>query len=902
MNTSDAILERHPVEELAEEFVIRYRRGERPSLSEFVKQYPDIAAELGDIIQALLMLEDLGAASDETSATLPLPEKLGEYRIIREIGRGGMGVVYEAEQGDLGRRVALKVLPSAALLRPTHLERFRREARAAARLHHTNIIPVYGVGAQDGIHYYAMQHIPGRGLDEIIGEMRGIKSQPKADTAKAIVTPLSGTSQPGSSEYYRGVARVGLQIAEALAHAHEHGVLHRDVKPANVVLDETGNAWLGDFGLAQLRDEAPLTSTGSFVGTLRYLAPERFKNEGDARSDVYALGATLYELVTLKPIFDETDRARLIRQVTLDEPIKPRRVDPHIPKDLETLIIKAIAKNPADRYVTAGALADDLRRYLADRPVAARRITHWEQLRRWMRRNPLLAGLIATVFATLSVGLGATFWQWQRAQEETKDKIAALGEVEKQRSAAQRESQRAWQALRNSNKGMSATRKKPMAEFRRTLHEEMLRLYDEMSSDGHPEHLVDRAIIARGLGEAYSELGQPAKALASFSQSAAMLEETPDGPDIDYQRGTSHYCLGQWLYDARNFSEAEPAASRSVSELRRAVEIEPTAIPVRLQLAKSLHLLARTQRSLKQPDADEGQEAAVILQQVHVDDPKNIDVAIELARFHGEISRDWVTAGRAEQGLAAARSAVEIMDQLLAEWPNRCDVIENTAHACDALANANNKAKDKVAGLAASQRATAMYRLLVRQDPTDPSYQHAVAASLHNLGKILGDIQDPAEGLKLLDEGMQHIRLARTINPAHAQIRRTENQLLMARVLLFAFQEDHRNTAKAAAEMVQNANSGTDLHVEASHRLLNCILFVIRDNSLEPEERDRLRREYRDQAAAYLQVAADRGFANVQSLSKVPFRGFQRDPVFQPVFAKIAENEKNAAKPRADAK
>jgi serine/threonine protein kinase len=415
------------VDLLAEEFLTRFRRGERPSVQEYAAKYPDHADQIRDLFPALVVLEQAAPPSNSESAspaTAPpavsaasLPEQLGDYRIVREIGRGGMGVVYEAEQQSLGRRVALKVLLRQAAQDARMVARFRRESRAAAQLHHTNIVPVYEVGQQGGLCYYAMQFICGQALDEVFREMQHLRTEGRGET-----TPLDPSSSSLTSEvmsnyrrYCRNVARLGLQAAEALAYAHARGVIHRDIKPANLLLDTTGVLWVSDFGLVKTQDPA-LTDTGDLVGTLRYMAPERFRGECDARADVYALGLTLYELLVLRPAFDAKDRLHLVEQIGSQEPARPRTLDPRIPRDLETLLMKAIEKDPRRRYPSAEALAADLRRFLADEPIRARRVGPVERLGRWGRRNPLVAGLSAAVVLVAALGFAGVYGQMQVAQ------------------------------------------------------------------------------------------------------------------------------------------------------------------------------------------------------------------------------------------------------------------------------------------------------------------------------------------------------------------------------------------------------------------------------------------------------------------------------------------------------
>jgi eukaryotic-like serine/threonine-protein kinase len=468
--------ERNPVELLAEEFLDRKRRGEQPTLQEYLERHPAMADEIRDLFPAILMIEDLGGSSGATTGSLAAEngaatgmrlQRLGDYRILRQIGRGGMGVVYEAEQESLGRRVALKVLSTGSLLDPKQVRRFEREAKAAAKLHHTNIVPVFGVGQHEGHHYFVMQLIVGLGLDVVLDDLRRLRTSKSsaslaaaaapssriagltgADVARSLFTgqfdevapaadgsitepfddatrPLangtpsdsssSPTILPMSSElsvssdpdrqFYRSIARIGVQVAEALEYANRQGILHRDVKPSNLLLDNHGNVWVADFGLAKSSDADDLTHTGDILGTIRYMAPERFSGHCDARSDVYSLGLTLYELAGLRPAYEASDRHRLMERVLHEQPERLRKVAPGVPRDLETIIAKATAREPAGRYATASALAEDLRRFVEDRPIRARRVSPTERLARWCRRNPWLATSVGLAAASMVLAL-----------------------------------------------------------------------------------------------------------------------------------------------------------------------------------------------------------------------------------------------------------------------------------------------------------------------------------------------------------------------------------------------------------------------------------------------------------------------------------------------------------------
>jgi serine/threonine protein kinase len=342
--------------------------------------------------------------------------RLGDFRLLREVGRGGMGVVYEAEQISLRRRVALKVLPFAAAIDPRQLQRFKNEALAAAHLRHENIVPVHAVGCQRGVHYYAMQFIEGQSLAALIADLRlpladcldklaaGKPASPTASTAP--IAAITTERATGTRRYFDWVAGLGRQAALALEYAHETGIVHRDIKPANLLLDPRGQLWVTDFGLAQVTGDSNLTATGELLGTLRYASPEQAlgrRGVVDHRSDVYSLGATLYELLTLRPPFDGRDRHELLQQIAREQPPSVRSLTAAVPVELETIVLKALRKDPADRYQTAQELADDLRRYQDHRPILARRPTFPERLRMWSRRHPAVLGIGAITLVLLTV-------------------------------------------------------------------------------------------------------------------------------------------------------------------------------------------------------------------------------------------------------------------------------------------------------------------------------------------------------------------------------------------------------------------------------------------------------------------------------------------------------------------
>jgi hypothetical protein len=376
---------------ILDQYLANLQAGGAPDRGQLLAEHPALAAQLEACLAGIEFIH----RATRTVAADEAPTQLGEFRILRELGRGGMGVVYEAEQTSLRRRVALKVLRFGVVADPEAMERFQREAETVARLHHTNIVPIFAVGSERGVQYYAMQYIAGRSLADVQTE-----------------SERSGQPPAGAL-----VARWGLQAAEALAHAHQRGVIHRDVKPSNLILDAEGVVWLTDFGLAKRVDEVTLTISGALMGTPRYMSPEQveaIRRPVDHRTDLYSLGATLYELATGRPLFDAATPHAVLSQILTVEPPRPRLVRPGLSRDLETVILTCLAKDPGKRYATAQALADDLRAVLDGRPIQARRAPWTERLARSVRKHKKALASAATAVAACLLLVAASYaaWRW----------------------------------------------------------------------------------------------------------------------------------------------------------------------------------------------------------------------------------------------------------------------------------------------------------------------------------------------------------------------------------------------------------------------------------------------------------------------------------------------------------
>jgi serine/threonine protein kinase/Tfp pilus assembly protein PilF len=556
-----------------------------------------------------------------------------------------MGVVYEAQQISLDRRVALKVLPFAAALDGRQLQRFKNEAQAAAQLHHTHIVPVYGVGTERGVHYYAMQFIEGQTLATLIRDLRrsegretagetdpaglragsvpagalgakdtsttgsyplapfvpayrqgvGLLAARTADTAPQ-APPATPYSARGPA-YFRTVANLALQAAEGLEHAHQLGIIHRDVKPSNLLLDGQGQLWVTDFGLAHCQSQPGLTMTGDLLGTLRYMSPEQTLAQRvavDHRTDVYSLGVTLYELLTFEPAVPGGDRHEILRQIAFEEPRPPRRLHKAIPAELEIIAGKAMEKRPEDRYGTAGELAEDLHRFLADKPLLARPPTLRQRCSRWCRRHrPVVtAGLVALLTAS-AFSLVGSVQLWSAYRAETAAYEAAADQSERLRANLAT----ALQVLDEIYLQVAEVRlpRDGPADLAadRALLEKALRFYERFARENRA-----RPGVQREVARAYWRVANIDLLLVRLERaregylrarelSGRLAEEAPDDPDLQYELASVDHGLAEVARTQGHWKEAMRCFRRSVAVFGRLAARHPTHPRYRAATANS---------------------------------------------------------------------------------------------------------------------------------------------------------------------------------------------------------------------------------------------------------------------------------------------------------------------------
>jgi serine/threonine protein kinase/formylglycine-generating enzyme required for sulfatase activity len=371
---------------------------------------PELLREVRQLLSApedADFLEPPGSGEEAREA----PQWLGDFEIFEEIGRGGMGIVYRARQTSLNREVAVKLLPRASMLKRRHIERFHRETLAAAKLHHPAIVPIHAVGREAGIHYFAMDYVAGRSLNAELELLRDeLNGKPVADR---ILPPFE------SREYITAIAQVCAKIAEALQFAHAHGVVHRDVKPHNILLDRSGTPFVVDFGLAKVEELGSLTHSGEIAGTPYYMSPEQAlakRVKIDHRTDVFSLGVVLYEALSLHRPFEGSTSHEILYAITFRVPKRLRRTNPRVPRDLETVCEKAMAKSPEERYASAGELADELTRFLNHLAIHTQPVSYWKRLVQHVehRRNWYVP---SAVMAAVLVACVPALMQWAERRD-----------------------------------------------------------------------------------------------------------------------------------------------------------------------------------------------------------------------------------------------------------------------------------------------------------------------------------------------------------------------------------------------------------------------------------------------------------------------------------------------------
>ena len=737
-------------------FTAEIREGNTPDLEQYVRTYPQHSDELPDLLSSIAMIEGLknyspnSAVPDQRFTEIDVPDFLGEYRIVSEIGRGGMGIVFEAVHETLGRRVAIKVMTVSTIGNTKHLERFHREAVSAASLHHTNIASVFGAGEDNGLHFYVMEFIDGKSLSQVLkgnteirndtisfhGTTPASETKPvpteAVDRSEDVLT--AGKQEIRRKDRYKWVADTGEQIADALVYAHEKNILHRDIKPSNLVLDNSGTVWLTDFGLAKNIANDSLTKTGDIIGTPQYMAPESFSGTYDTRSETYCLGLTLYELSTLRPAFEQSSPGQVIKAVTTTSPPLPKKIDPRMPRDLATIIAKSISREPQHRYQTAEELRDDLRAFSEDRPISARTMTVWDQAVQFSRRNPLAAALSAFLFVALSLlavtaatGYMITRSALERAESNVdiafeafdqtfQQYIAHDGDAGTDTDEVRREDVYGFQQI----SGIESTITKEDAQF----VEKMLGYYQRLAIDNEHSREVrtQSATASRLVANVYRLIGQRDRALESYREAVQefdlLLQERRDSISAVLPLVATRNEMASLLSLTGNWREGLKLTFASKEDLERHPHFRhpDKNSELRLLWVRTINQLTSFQTKIfsLQPSKHGVKSAA---------DDSGFDLA--KAQLDGEFVPAPLTRMMAQIEELCQEAIAEI-DQLKAADPNNQRVAVARAESYCNLALHQSRANDSRSSKTLKVAIAELESLRV-ESPDNPQYQYLLA-------------------------------------------------------------------------------------------------------------------------------------------------------------------------------
>jgi tetratricopeptide (TPR) repeat protein/tRNA A-37 threonylcarbamoyl transferase component Bud32 len=733
MTTTPTAIENR--EELLDEVLAAYleavRLGQAPSRQELVKTHPELAAHLGAFFADQDCLDCLVAPLRAVRPVAP-PDRTGQtvggYEILEEIARGGMGVVYKARQCSANRIVALKMLRGTQATQ-ADLQRFRAEVEAVAHLDHPHIVPIYEVGDQDGQPYFSMKLIEG-------GSLAAVRSQE------------SGVSK----ENQRDAAGLVAQVARAVHYAHQRGILHRDLKPGNILLDASGQPHVTDFGLAKrLGEETALTQTGAIIGTPSYMAPEQaggIRRGVTIAADVYALGAILYELLTGRPPFRaETPLATLLL-VQEKQPESPRTHCPGLSRDLETICLKCLEKEPGRRYVSAADLADDLERYLGGEPIRARPAGPAGRLWRWCRRRPVVAGLSVALLFSLVGGLGLALWKGHEAE-------ANLREADEQKELAQNHATRAEERFLLAHRAVNDFCSRVEAELantpglqpvRRKLLQEALTYYKEFlrQRGDDPGLRAELADAYHRIAWITAEVGSKAEALAAHQQTQciyqALVAADPDNESFQVKLASAYHNVAMLQVETGQVADGTANYEKAIALTQDMVRRHPADRQQRYFLANSFNNLANLHRKAgRNTEAIKLHNKARDLRaQLVKEDPKNPQYRSVLASTLQNLGVAHESVGKHREALELYEQARDLRLQLTRDHPKASQFRGELAASWHTVGVAQERLGDRAKALKAYEQALTLREELARAHPGVTGHQLALASSHYSLGVAHG--------------------------------------------------------------------------------------------------------------------------------------------------------------------
>lgn len=769
--------------EILDVYLKELEQGRVPDRQDLLDEHPELADALELYLDKLEQLYQLADGGGRPLGSDLTGKQLGDYVLEKEIGQGGMGLVFSARQISLDRDVAVKVLPEGAMLDPKSIERFKNEARAAAQLQHPNIVPVYSIGDHRGIHFYAMRRIDGSSLDKRIAEHN-----------------LQGTSPPISSALQQFA-----DIARALQTAHEFGIVHRDIKPSNLLLDSNGKLWLTDFGLARVQKGSGLTGRGDLLGTMRYMSPEQAQGKNelvDHRCDVYALGATLYELLTGQQLIQGEDGPGLIPKISAGPAIRLRTLRPEVPGDLQVVLQKALASHRDDRYASALEFGEDLQRVARGEPILARLVSPLVLAGRWMAANSGLVSIVCTTLLLAAAAFGAAIWHFnhQLRQERNlaEDRLRQVDELERNRAlvidqlaflpGAEQvrfdliKSQIAYYESFAEQAGGGVSRPDQAEAHSRLarLHDELgeepaaLAAYEEAESIyaklvsggiADTKIVVDRFQNLNRYGVALLRAGQPSKSQSMLAEAIASLEArfaTHERPEwnlelqmalLQHNRGLA---LSQ-LAPPENVTSAEKAFQNSLVLFDKLSDSQPDDSLVQRGHATALQslgsFLAKQGNEKRLVESEQLLEQA-LREQIDLANKFDLEVRVspDLAKTYLSLGDLRLRLQQPEKAATAFQEAIRLNQILTHISPAQPSYQRGLASSLSRLGHAFHRANNSVEAIQRFEQAVGHFRQLVAKFPSSQSLKMELATTLQNLASLHAELGSQTEAQTLLQE------------------------------------------------------------------------------------------------------------------------------------------------------